>query len=935
MTIDFPNSPSVNQTYSVNNVEWIWTGSVWNKIGEFGPTGPTGPSGPTGPTGAVGPTGPLVGGSTNQIIYKNASNEAAGSANLTFNGSDINLLGTITTRASATQDGIAISGRAGGTGDYEVKLIPTILTGDRVLTLPDETGFVATKTYVDSIASGINWHEACKYATAGVLPNSPTYSNGSSGVGATLTASSNARLNIDGANASTSNRVLVKNQSDSKQNGIYVVQEQGSVSTPWILVRAADADNSIAGQVKAGDAVFVTLGSVNANQGFVINSDGTGTNRAHILGTDDVTYTQFTGTATLLAGAGLNKSGNTIDIATADSGRIVVNADSIDLATVNQVNITESPTKTFIAAFTVDSYGRVTGKTTASIPDIALGADTSGDYVQSLVQGTGITITNNTGEGSTPTIAVTANTYQPLDGELTALAGTTAAADTVPYFTGANTAETTPLTSFARTLIDDTDAAAARSTLGLVIGTNVQAQDTELTAIASVTSAANALPYFTGSGTASTTTLSAFGRTLIDDADASTARTTLGLAIGTDIQPYDATLAAIASGTYTGATSITTVGTITTGTWNGSDIPLGTRTSGNYVATVSAGTGVSFSSGTGTGEGSSPTIAIGQAVATTDSPTFAGLTLTGDIAVNGGDITTTATGNATIFNTNASAVTIGGAASQVNIGGTAPTINLGSGTTGATVNVKGSLVVEGTTTTINSTTLSVDDKNIVLGADNTLDSAADGGGITLKGATDKTFNWVDATDAWTSSEHLNLIGKNFYINGVQVLGPTALGTNIVTSSLTSFGASPTITTPALTLSLTSSTAEGRIAWNATNDKIIVGDGSATQEFASSTVKFNERTASYTLAQTDKDLVIEMNVAGANTLTIPTNTNAPFPVGTQIMVVQTGAGQTTIAPFDGTVTVNGTPGLKLRAQWSGVTLIKRGTNSWVVTGDLSA
>ena len=135
---------------------------------------------------------------------------------------------------------------------------------------------------------------------------------------------------------------------------------------------------------------------------------------------------------------------------------------------------------------------------------------------------------------------------QAYDAELAAIAGLTSAANALPYFTGSGTAATTTLSAFARTLLDDADAATAQATLGLVIGTNVQAYDAELAALAGLTSAANALPYFTGAGTASTTTLSAFARTLLDDADAATVQSTLGLVIGTNVQAYDAELAALA-----------------------------------------------------------------------------------------------------------------------------------------------------------------------------------------------------------------------------------------------------------------------------------------------------------------------------------------------------------------------------------------------------
>lgn len=110
-------------------------------------------------------------------------------------------------------------------------------------------------------------------------------------------------------------------------------------------------------------------------------------------------------------------------------------------------------------------------------------------------------------------------------------------------------------------------------------------------------------------------------------------------------------------------------------------------------------------------------------------------------------------------------------------------------TTIGDVVVGGNLTVNGTTTTVNSTIVTVDDKNIELGSvASPSDATADGGGITLKGTTDKTFNWVDASDSWTSSEHLDLAnGKSYRINNTVVLSSTALGTGVLSSSLTTVG----------------------------------------------------------------------------------------------------------------------------------------------------
>ena len=103
--------------------------------------------------------------------------------------------------------------------------------------------------------------------------------------------------------------------------------------------------------------------------------------------------------------------------------------------------------------------------------------------------------------------------------------------------------------------------------------------------------------------------------------------------------------------------------------------------------------------------------------------------------------------------------------------------------------VTGDLTVQGTTTTIDSTTIDVADKNITLGNVTTpTDTTADNGGITLKGATDKTFEWRNATDSWTSSEHINLVsGRVLKIGGVNTVTATSLGSAVVSSSLTSVG----------------------------------------------------------------------------------------------------------------------------------------------------
>ena len=281
--------------------------------------------------------------------------------------------------------------------------------------------------------------------------------------------------------------------------------------------------------------------------------------------------------------------------------------------------------------------------------------------------------------------------------------------------------------------------------------------------------------------------------------------------------------------------------------------------------------------------------------------------------------------------------------------------------TAVNLTISGDLTVNGTTTNINSTSLVVEDKNVVLGDVATpSDTTADGGGLTLKGLTDKTFNWVDATDAWTSSEHINLAsGKAIYLNGTLETATAqtltnktiALGSNTVSGTFAEFNSAvtdhdlvsltststltnKTLTSPVITLSTSTSTTDAVLAWDTTNKKIAVGNGTDALDFATSTLPINAQIASYTLVLADKDKIVEISNASANTLTVPLNATVAYPVGTQINIIQTGAGQTTVTATGG-VTINSTPGLKIRAQWSSATLIKRATNTWVLVGDLSA
>lgn len=247
--------------------------------------------------------------------------------------------------------------------------------------------------------------------------------------------------------------------------------------------------------------------------------------------------------------------------------------------------------------------------------------------------------------------------FQAYDADLAAIAGLTSAADKGIQFTGAGTAGTYDLTTAGKALLDDADASAQRTTLGLVIGTNVQAYDAELAAFAGLTSAADRLGYFTGSGTMALATFTAGGRALVnsagtantmpyfsasntvtlgsltaaglailDDADATAQRVTLGLVIGTNVQAYDAELAALA-----GLTSAANAVPVFTGSGTAG---LVTLTASTLVGMGSTGNAAKITLGTGLSMSGAVLSASPSGVVSLASGTISGLTNAAPQTVN-------------------------------------------------------------------------------------------------------------------------------------------------------------------------------------------------------------------------------------------------------------------------------------------------------------
>jgi hypothetical protein len=153
------------------------------------------------------------------------------------------------------------------------------------------TNIIDTVGVLNEIKNNLPFvHAATTAATAGVYLAGTTGADGGTGVGATLTAPSNARLVVDGHTISTGERVLYWQNTNAKTNGIYYVTDQGSASTKWVLTRADFTDNAVAGELVLGKYVSVETGTTYGGKTFKITSQGTGPSGSIIIGTENINF---------------------------------------------------------------------------------------------------------------------------------------------------------------------------------------------------------------------------------------------------------------------------------------------------------------------------------------------------------------------------------------------------------------------------------------------------------------------------------------------------------------------------------------------------------------------------------------------------------------------------------------------------------------------
>ena len=319
----------------------------------------------------------------------------------TVNG--LSLSGTVTSSGSLTLGG-AITGFAASGANTDITSVA--LTTGTISTAPSSNTDIVNKSYADSIAAGVNFHAAAQYGTTAALPAN-TYNNGSSGVGATLTAVAVGTLTIDGYTlviGDVGKRLLIKNEVTQANNGVYTLTQAGTAVLPYILTRATDYDTSGSGtnEVDQGDLILVINGSTNANTSWVQQ-----TPLPITIGSTAIVFIQFAAVQTYTAGTGLTLTTNQFSITNVGTAGTYGSASQVPVFITNAQGQITGVTNTAIAI----SGGAVSGNISGS----------AGSVANALTAGTGITFSSGTTYNGSSAITINATGGS---GTVTSVSGT-------------------------------------------------------------------------------------------------------------------------------------------------------------------------------------------------------------------------------------------------------------------------------------------------------------------------------------------------------------------------------------------------------------------------------------------------------------------------------------------------------------------------------
>lgn len=428
------------------------------------------------------------------------------------------------------------------------------LTSGTITAAPVNATDIVNKEYADSIASGLNYHQPVNYASTAALP-AYTYNNGTGGINATITANANGALSMGGGSPTATQRVLVKDEvgANAPYNGIYVVTQAGTSLLPFILTRATDYDSSGTGtnEIDAGDYVLVISGTL-ASTAWVQQ-----TPLPITVGTTALTFLQFNAPITYLAGTGLN------------------------LSPATTFNISNT-------GVTATTYGSA-----SSVPTIAVNAQgqiTSASNTSIAINGSAVS-GNIAGSAGSVANALTLGTY--LTGtSYNGSAAVTAAVDA----TSANTA--------SKVVARD---ASGNFSAGTITATLSGSATSATTATNIAGGAANQIPYQTGAATTSFITAPTTGGTYLGWNGSAFTYSAISLPNSLTINNGGA--GAVSGSTFNGSSaltisyntvgasplagssSLTTTGTVTSGTWSASfgavsGANLTSLTAGNLTGTI-------------------------------------------------------------------------------------------------------------------------------------------------------------------------------------------------------------------------------------------------------------------------------------------------------------------------------------------------------------